>query len=66
MEKRYVPALLPRMTWQIERRNVRVDDVVVVADSNAIRGKWNVVRALEVYPGSNDRVRNVKVKTRVG
>ena len=32
---------------------MRVKDIVVVADSNAIRGKWSVGKVLEVFPGSD-------------
>ena len=60
------PALVPRKKWQVEKRDVRIDDVVIVADSNAIRGKWTIGRIIEVYPGSDGRVRNVKVKTSTG
>jgi hypothetical protein len=57
------PLLLPRRKWNVERRNVQVDDVVIVADGNAVRGKWNVGRVVEVYPGQDGKVRNIKVKT---
>ena len=60
------PSLVPRKQWQVERRNVKVDDIVTVADSNTIRGKWCMGRILEVYPGPDGRVRNVKVKTSTG
>lgn len=60
------PALVTRKKWRSKERNVRVNDVVVVADSNAIRGKWVVGRVLEVYPGADGYVRNVKVKTQAG
>ena len=47
-----------------ERRNVRVGDVAVLSDDNkATRGKWTICRVIEVYPGPDGRVRNVKVKT---
>ncbi len=36
----FFPALVPRKKWHVENRNVQVDDVVTVADSNAVRGKW--------------------------
>ena len=39
---------------------------MVVADSNAIRGKWSVGKVLEVLPGSDGHVRNVKVKLQSG
>lgn len=60
------PSLVPRKQWQVERRNVRPNDIVVVADSNAVRGKWSIGRILEVHPGPDGRVRNVKVKTSMG
>lgn len=60
------PSLVPRKQWQVEKRNVRPNDIVVVADSNAVRGKWSIGRILEVHPGPDGRVRNVKVKTSMG
>ena len=60
------PTLVPRKKWQVERRNVQVNDVVLVADSNTVRGKWSIGRITEVFPGPDGRVRNVKVKTSAG
>ena len=60
------PSLVPRKQWQVERRNVRPNDIVVVADSNAVRGNWSIGRILEVHPGPDGRVRNVEVKTSTG
>ena len=60
------PSLIPRKQWQVERRNVRPNDIVVVADSNAVRGKWSIGRILEVHPGPYGQVRNVEVKTLMG
>ena len=57
------PFLVTRKKWKVERRNVRVDDIVVVRDSNAVRGKWVTGRIVNVFPGKDGRVRNVKVKT---
>ena len=60
------PSLLPRKKWNAEKRNVRVDDFVMVQTPNAVRGNWNVGRIVNVYPGQDGKVRNVKVKTRTG
>ena len=60
------PSLLPRKQWHAEKRNVRVDDFVIVQASSAIRGTWNVGRVVSVYPGEDGKVRNVKIKTRSG
>ncbi|XP_028398937.1 uncharacterized protein LOC114522452 [Dendronephthya gigantea] len=57
------PTLVPRKKWTTEKRNVRVDDIVVVQDTNAIRGNWTTGRIVNVYPGNDGRIRNVKVKT---
>lgn len=52
------PQLVPRKKWRAEKRNVRVDDIVVLADSNPVRGKWSIGRVTEVFPGTDARVRN--------
>ena len=61
-----LPLLVPRRRWNADRRNVRVDDVVMLADANAVRRKWLLGRVIQVYPGPDGRVRNVKVKTASG
>ena len=61
-----LPALVTRKVWHTERRNVQVDDVVVMADNNALRGKWSIGRVLEVYPGTDGFVCNVKMRTPAG
>ena len=38
-----------------------VEDVCVLKDSNSLRGEWRMCRDVEVYPGSDNTVRNVKV-----
>lgn len=57
------PLLVPRKRWNVERRNVRVDDIVMLSDPNSIRGKWSLGRIVNVYPGSDGKIRNVKVRT---
>ena len=36
------PTLVPRRKWRIERKNVRIDDVVTVTDENAVGGSWTM------------------------
>ena len=60
------PLLVPKKKWNRERRNVRVDDTVIVADPNAVRGKWTIGGVIRVYPGSDGKIRNVKMKTPIG
>ena len=60
------PLLVPRRKWNVDKRNVRVDDVVMLSDPNAVRGNWTIGRVVQVFPGSNNKIRNVKVKTAKG
>ena len=60
------PSLIPRKKWNAEKRNVRVDDFVIVQTPNATRGNWNIGRIVDVYPGQDGKVRNVRVKTTAG
>ena len=57
------PTLVPRKRWTVEKRNARVDDIVIMQDTNTIRGLWTVGRIINVYPGEDGKVRNVRVKT---
>ena len=61
-----LPQLVPRKKWTTVKRNVRVDDFVIVADPNAVRGKWNVGKVRQVFPGEDGLVRNVQVETAAG
>ena len=61
-----LPQLTPRRKWNVQSRNVRIDDFVIMSDSNAIRGKWTTGRVIEVFKGNDGFVRNVKVKTATG
>ena len=36
------PSLIPRKKWNTEKRNMQVDDFVIVQTPNAIRGNWNI------------------------
>ena len=57
---------MPRRRWNADRRKVRVDGVVLLADANAVRGKWLSGRVIQVCPGPDGKVRNVEVKTASG
>ena len=56
----------PWKKWNTSSGNVQVDDFVMVAEPNTVKGKWIIRREVEVYPGQDGRVRNGKVKTPTG
>ena len=57
------PSLFPRKKWNTTTRVVQVNDIVMVAEDNAVRGKWTIGRVTKVYQGKDKRVRNVTVIT---
>ena len=57
------PLLAPRRKWNVDHRNSRVDDIAMMAKANAVRGKWTIGCTIQVYPGLDGKVRNVKFKT---
>ena len=57
------PSLFPRKKWNTTTRDVQVNDIVMVADNNAVRGKWTIGQVMKVYPGKDKRIRNVTVIT---
>lgn len=62
----YLPTLQKRAKWRFEKRQLQVGDIVLIVDYAAPRGKWNLARIVDVYPGSDGIIRNVKVKTQYG
>ena len=41
-------------------------DIVLLIDPHTIRGRWQMGRIIEVYPGKDGKVRSAKVKTSTG
>ena len=60
------PSLIPPKNGTHKKRNVQVDDFVLVQTPNAIRGNWNTGLIVNIYAGQDGKVRNVRVKTGTG
>ena len=58
----YFPTLIVRNKWHIQRRNIAVGDIVIVQDTDTMRGKWKIARVSDVYPGNDGCVRNVQLQ----
>ena len=62
--REYLPLLQQRQKWSTPKKNVAVNDIVLVLDENKPRGVWPLARVLEVYANKRDGlVRAVKVRT---
>ena len=58
----FFPQLLIHQKWHTSHRNVKVGDVVLIQDSNLIRGKWKLGRVIQADPSLRDGfVRNVQI-----
>ena len=60
--KDYLQSLQPRQKWMAKRRNLQVDDIVVVMDDNSPRNSWRIARVEEGYPDDDGLVRKVPIK----
>ena len=59
----YFPSLIVQQKWHTSQRNVKVGDIVIVQDSNLIRGKWRLGRVTKAEQSLRDGyVRNVDVE----
>ena len=59
--KLYFPSLIIRHKWHAEKRNLKVGDICIVQDSNALRGEWRIARVSNCYPDCHGKVRNVEL-----
>ncbi|XP_059097362.1 uncharacterized protein LOC131891740 [Tigriopus californicus] len=61
--REYVTSLVSRSKWQEKRRNVSVNDLVLLVMENTMRSQWPLGRIMETYPDGDGNVRTVKIKT---
>ena len=59
--KEYLLSLQQRQKWTMSRKDVGVDDIVIIKDDNAPRSRWQLARVCAVNRSSDGRVRTVKL-----
>ena len=57
----YFPSLIIQQKWHTMKRNLKKGDIVLIQDSNQIRGQWKLGKVSEVFPGEDGIVRKVHV-----
>ena len=60
------PSLVIEPKWHVERRNLSTGDVVMIQDSNVVRGEWKIGIVVKILDSRDGRVRNVLVKYKNG
>ncbi|XP_054868580.1 uncharacterized protein LOC129349422 [Amphiprion ocellaris] len=59
--KEYLLNLQQRSKWNKNRRNTKVNDIVLLQEDCVPRNQWKLAKVVEVTPGADDRVRKVKL-----
>ncbi|XP_070075664.1 uncharacterized protein [Drosophila takahashii] len=62
----YLTTLQQRPKWTTSTPNISTGNVVLVKESNLPPASWHIARVMETYPGKDDLVRAVKLKTQTG
>ena len=63
--KEYLPSLTKRQKWTSHLPNVKVGDLVIIAEYKSERSKWSLARVVETFPGKDQVVRSTKGKTAI-
>jgi len=61
-KKEYLLNISIRQKWHVRRRNLKVDDIVIIKEDTLPRNQWQLGRVVETTEGSDGLVRRVKVQ----
>lgn len=64
--KEYLLQLQQMRKWTDVRDNLRIGDVVLVAEDGMRKGDWIMAKVQELHPGRDNLIRSVTVKTAAG
>ena len=62
--REYLTTLHLRQKWLKPQRDVRVGDLVLVHEKKIPRGLWSIAIVRRVFPGRDNRIRTVEIKTK--
>ena len=61
--REFLPNITYRQKWQQRRRNLKLEDIVLIVDDSLPRSKWTIGRVVETFMDKHGLVRTVNVKT---
>ena len=61
--REYMSTLQKRHNWNSTSRNLKKDDLVLIVEENAPRGRWLLGRIVRVYEANDGHVRSAAIKT---
>ena len=59
--KEFLSTLQVRQKWLHPKRDMSIGDIVLVKDDNAPRCSWNLAKVTQVYRGTDNKVRTVRI-----
>lgn len=62
----YLTSLHQRNKWIEQRKNIKLNDIVVIRDENIPPASWKMAKVIAVHPGNDNIVRVVTLKTHNG
>lgn len=64
-QRDYFSTMLCRQKWHTRRRNVKVGDIVLIQDSNIVRGAWKLAQVFKAKQGRDGNVRDVDLRYKI-
>ena len=61
-QRDYFHTLIIRQKWHVAKRDVKVNDIVLIQDVNTFRGNWRLAEVVEANPGKDGKVRDVLLR----
>lgn len=62
-QNEFLTSLQERKKWRRERENIKIGQLVLLKSENHPPAHWSLARVIQVFPGKDGLIRNVKVKT---
>lgn len=62
----YLNKLQQRNKWRLEKREIKIGDIVLVKEDNSPPLHWPLAKIIELHPGTDKITRVVTVKTKTG
>lgn len=61
-QQEYLFSLQSRRKWTISREDIKVNDVVLMKDTNTVRYEWPMAIVLRTFPSNDGHVRKVELR----
>ena len=61
-QSEFLSTLQARSKWKTVQPNLKVGDIVLMRDETVARNQWPIAVVVEVFPGSDSKVRSVRIK----